>query len=51
MRPISARSGVVARFAIPREARFILHNKDGAGKRVFGAEVPRFEGEKIVYRS
>ena len=35
MRPISARSGVAARFVMPGQARFILHNEDGARKRFF----------------
>lgn len=39
MWPISARTGVVARFVIPGQARFILHHKDRTRKRFFDAEL------------
>jgi hypothetical protein len=35
MWPISARFSLVAQFVIRRQARLILHNKDGARKRFF----------------
>jgi hypothetical protein len=42
MRPISARTGVVVRFVMPKQARFILHNKDGARKHFFDTELRHF---------
>ena len=42
MRPISARSGVVARFVMPKQASFILHNRDGARKRFFNTDLRHF---------
>jgi hypothetical protein len=42
MRAISARSGVAARFVMPRQARFILHNKDKARKRSFDTGLQAF---------
>ena len=46
MRPISARFSVVAQFVIPRQARLILHNREGARKRFFDTELPGPSGAR-----